>query len=271
MDWIPPEIREDDGEIEAALEHKLPKLVELKNIKGDLHIHSDYDIETSHDIGQSSMKTIVKRAIELKYEYIAFTEHNPSKSKHNDNEIVEILKRKREIVEQLNSSRIIKVFNSLEIDIMPDGSLPVPKEGLETLDFALVSIHSSFDLPREKMTARVLKAFDNPKVKIFAHPTGRKLNERPSIDLDWEKIFEECVKRDIWLEINSSSDRLDLPDILVHEAVRRGIKLVIDTDSHHVDTMDTMKWGISVARRGWCEAHDIANTRSLKEFQQILS
>src|SRR5258708_23926213 len=120
MDWIPREIREDEGEIKAAIEHKLPKLVELKDIKGDLHINSDFDIETSHDLGQSSMKDIVKKAIELKYEYIALTEHNPSKSKHNEKQIVEILKRKRENVEQLNyslltdsSSRVKKVFNSI--------------------------------------------------------------------------------------------------------------------------------------------------------------
>jgi DNA polymerase (family 10) len=277
MDWIPPEIREDAGEIKAALEHKLPKLVELSNIKGDLHIHSDYDIETSHDLGQSSMKEIVKRAIELKYDYVAFTEHNPSKSKHTAEQIVKILKKKREIVDKLNYSisndtkfRGFKVFNSLEIDILPDGSLPVPDEGLMTLDFALVSIHSSFGLPRDKMTQRVLKAFSNPKVKIFAHPTARKLNERNGIDLDWERIFEECVKRNIWLEINSSPDRMDLPDILVHEAIKKGIKLTIDTDSHHVDAMDNLKWGISVARRGWCEAKDIANTRSLSDILSLM-
>src|SRR5258708_1474096 len=277
MDWIPPEIREDEGEIKAALEHKIPKLVELKDIKGDLHIHSDLDIETSHDLGSSSMKDIVKRAIELGYEYIAFSEHNPSKSKHNAKQIVEILKRKRETIDKLNYSikseykkRSFKVFNSLEIDIMPDGSLPVPIEGLETLDFALVSVHSSFDLSRDKMTERVLRAFSYPKVKIFAHPTARKLNERKGIDLDWEKIFEECIKRNIFLEINSDPARLDLPDILVHEAIRKGVKMTIDTDSHHVDHMNGMKWGISVARRGWCEAKDIVNTRSLKEFDIMI-
>ncbi len=277
MDWIPPEIREDDGEIKAALEHKLPKLVELKDIKGDLHIHSDFDIETSHDLGLSSMKDIVKKAMDLNYEYIALTEHNPSKGKHSAKQIVEILKRKREIVDKLNYSirtehknRVFKVFNSLEVDILPDGTLPVSDEGLETLDFALVSIHSSFDLSREKMTDRVLKAFSYPKVKIFAHPTARKLNERKGIDLDWEKIFEECLKRNIWLEINSDPARLDLPDILVHAAVKKGIKMTIDTDSHHKDHMDGTKWGISVARRGWAEAPDIANTRSLGEFEKMV-
>ncbi len=270
MDWIPPELREDGGEIKAAIERKLPKLVELKDIRGDFHIHSDFDIETSHDLGTSGMKEIVTRAIKLGYEYVAFSEHNPSRGKHNDKQIVEILKKKREKIEQLSYPRTFKVFNSLEIDIMPDGSLPVPNEGLTTLDFALVSIHSSFDLSREKMTERVLKAFSYPKVKVFAHPTARKLNERDGIDLDWDRIFEECVKRGIWLEINSDPARLDLPDILVHEAVNKGIKLVINTDTHFVDSMDNMEWGVSVARRGWAEKKDIVNTRNLKEFEKLL-
>ncbi|HSX48693.1 MAG TPA: helix-hairpin-helix domain-containing protein [Candidatus Saccharimonadales bacterium] len=278
MDWIPPELREDGGEIEAALNHKLPKLVELSDIKGDLQIHSDYDIETSHDLGSSSMKDIVKRAIELKYEYVAFTEHNPSKSKHTEKRIVELLKGKRETVDKLNysivksmKSGVFKVFNSLEIDIMPDGKLPVPPEGLATLDFALVSIHSSFDLPRDKMTERVLTAFNNPKVKIFAHPTGRKLNERASVDLDWEKIFEAALSKNIWIEINADPARLDLPDILVHEAVKKGIMMTLGTDSHHVDGMNNMKWGVSVARRGWAEKKNIINTLTLKEFESKLS
>jgi DNA polymerase (family 10) len=255
MDWIAPELREDDGEIEAALKHDLPKLVELKDIKGDFHIHSDFDIETSHDLGSSSMETIIENAIKLKYEYISFSEHNPSKSKHNEKQIVEILKRKRKRIDKLNSSykRKIRIFNSLEIDILPDGTLPVPEEGLATLDFALVSIHSSFDLSKEKMTERILRALSYSKVKIFAHPTARLLNQRSSIDADWKRIMDECVKQNIWLEINSDPARLDLPDILVHEAVRQGVKLTIDTDSHHVDGMSNMKWGVSVARRGWCE------------------
>ncbi len=271
MDWVPPEIREDEGEIQAALAHKLPTLVELKDMKGDLHIHSDFDIETSHDLGSSSMADIVKRAKELGYEYVAFSEHNPSKGKHNEKQIVDLLKRKREAVDKLNSKlKGFKVFNSLEIDILPDGSLPVPLAGLETLDFALVSIHSSFDMPRAKMTDRVLKALSHPRVKIFAHPTGRKLNERPSIDLDWEKVFELCISKNIFLEINADPARLDLPDILVHEGLKKGLKFTIDTDTHYVDSMDNMKWGISVARRGWCEAKDIVNTRNLSDFISML-
>ena len=277
MDWIPPELREDAGEIEAALNHKLPRLVELKDVKGDLQIHSDFDIETSHDIGESSMEEIIRKADQLGYEYIAFTEHNPSKSKHNESQVVDILKRKREAVEKLNYSfvkshckSIKKVFNSLEIDILPDGGLAIPEKGLALLDFALVSIHSSFRLPRDKMTKRVLSALAYPQVKIFAHPTARKLNEREGVELNWPEIFSFCKKKSKWLEINAEPMRLDLPDILVREAVKTGVKLTLGTDSHHRDGMNNMAFGIAVARRGWATKDDIVNSRSLKEFEKMI-
>lgn len=275
MEFIPPEIREDAGEIQAALDHKIPELVELKDVKGDLQIHSSFDIETSHDLGASSMEEVIEEAGKLGYEYIAFTEHNPSKSKHSSGAIVDLLKRKREKVDKINLSLVKsvkkgvkKVFNSLEIDILPNGSLPVPEEGLVTLDFALVSIHSVFRLSREEMTKRVLAAFEYSRVKIFAHPTARKLNEREGVDLEWEKIFEACQKKNIWLEINADPMRLDLPDNLVHEAVNRGIKLTLGTDSHHKDGLRNMQYGVWVARRGWAKRSDIMNTLSLVEFEK---
>jgi DNA polymerase (family 10) len=277
LDYIEPELREDTGEIEAAKEHRLPSLVELKDIKSDLQIHSNFDIETSHDLGESSMEEIVKKANELKYEYIAFTEHNPSQQGHSDTQIVEILKKKREKVDQLNYSLkkdsnngIQKVFNSLEIDIKPDGSLPIPDLGLDTLDFALVSIHSSFELERDIQTKRVLSALSHPKVKIFAHPTGRKLNEREGAELNWPEIFEFCLKNNKLIEINCDPMRLDLPDTLVREAVKLGVKLSFGTDAHHVDGMNNMIFGVSVARRGWATKNDIINTRTLNEFEMFL-
>ncbi|OGM65252.1 hypothetical protein A3A52_01870 [Candidatus Woesebacteria bacterium RIFCSPLOWO2_01_FULL_39_14] len=278
MDWIAPELREDNGEIQAAINHKLPKLVVLKDIKADLQIHSDFDIETSHDLGESSMQDLVEEAETLDYEYIAFTEHNPSHSKHTENEIVELLKRKREKVDAINyslksknnSKRILKVFNSLEIDILPNGKLPVSDKGLGTLDFALISIHSSFRLTKTQMTQRVLSALSQPKVKIFAHPVARKLGAREGIELDWEKIFEFCLKNDKWLEINADPMRLDLPDFLVREAVKKGVKLTLGTDAHHATHMANMEFGVSVARRGWAEMQDIINTRSLEEFEKMI-
>jgi len=277
LDYIEPELREDTGEIESAKEHKLPNLIELGEVKSDLQIHSSFDIETSHDLGESTMEEIIKKANELGYEYIAFTEHNPSQKGHNDSQTVEILKRKRENIDKINYSlknrrigSIQKVFNSLEIDILSDGSLPVPEQGLELLDFALVSIHSNFNLEKDLMTKRVLAALTHPKVRIFAHPTARKLNEREGVELNWPEIFDFCLKNNKWIEINCDPMRLDLPDNLVREAVKLGVKMTFGTDAHHKDGMNNMTFGVSVARRGWCEAHDIINTRSLVEFEKLL-
>jgi DNA polymerase (family 10) len=277
LDYIEPELREDTGEIEAAREHTLPKLVELKDIKADLQVHSDFDIETSHDLGESSMKEVVKKGNDLGYEYLALTEHNPSQKGHNDQQIIDILKRKQIVVEQLNYSlknentkSVRKVFNSLEIDMKSDGSLPVPDAGLSILDFALVSIHSNFDLPRDLQTKRVLSALSHPKARIFAHPTGRKLNEREGAELNWPEIFAFCLEHNKWIEINCDPMRLDLPDTLVREAVKLGVKLTFGTDAHHVDGMNNMMFGISVARRGWATKNDIINTRNLVDFEKLL-
>lgn len=277
LKYVEPELREGTGEIDASKNDKLPKLVTLGDIKADLQIHSSFNIETSHDLGLNSMEEVIKRATELNYEYVAFTEHNPSKKGHNDIQTLDILKRKKEYVEQLNYSResdgekrILKVFNSLEIDMGKDGSLPVSDAGLNTLDFALVSIHSVFDLNRIDMTNRVLNALSHPKAKIFAHPTGRKINEREGVELDWEKIFDFCLKNNKWIEINADPMRLDLPDILVRDAVKLGVKLTLGTDTHELSMMNNMKYGIDVARRGWAEKKDIVNTRSLKEFEEML-
>lgn len=277
LDYIEPELREDTGEIEASKSHTLPNLVKVGDIKGDLHIHSNFDIETSHDLGLSSMKDLVKKANELKYEYIALAEHNPSRSKHTEGQIVEILKRKRERVEQLNYSlskskeiSVKKVFNSLEIDIMPNGKLPVSDKGMETLDFALVSIHSSFRLSKKIMTKRVLSALAHPKALIFAHPTGRKINQREGVELNWPEIFDACTKRNKFLEINTDPARLDLPDSLVRDAIKAGVMLSISTDSHHLEHMDNMQYGVSVARRGWCEKKNIVNTLSLEKFLEVI-
>lgn len=281
LKWIPSELREDKGEIEAALSSKLPKLVEVEDIKGDLHLHSNFPIETSHDEGVNDAWDFLKTAKELNYEYLALTEHNPSSSQHHSKQIIEILKKKRNYIEKINYSNKkskkyctnnlpIYIFNSLEIDIKPDGSLAIPDKAFDFLDFAVVSVHSSFNLSKTEMTKRILAAFNHPKAKILGHPTGRKLNLRPAIDADWEEIFEYCLKNKKWLEINSWPERLDLPDDLVQEAVKSGVGMVISTDSHRVDQMDLIKFGVSVARRGWAEKNDIINTLSYNQFLKEL-
>jgi DNA polymerase (family 10) len=300
LEYIEPEIREDTGEIEEARLHNLPSLVELSDVKADLQIHTNFNVETSHDLGESSMEELVKKGNELGYDYLAFTEHNPSQKGHTDQQIIDILKRKKEAVDkiddkirrgllretsegysesvdQLNYSLtktsdkgVHKVFNSLEIDMKPDGSLPVSDKGMDTLDFALVSIHSNFDIDRSAQTKRVLSALAHPKVKIFAHPTGRKLNEREGAELNWPEIFDFCLKNSKWVEINADPMRLDLPDTLVREAVKLGVKLTFGTDAHHKDGMNNMLWGVSVARRGWAEKKDIINTLPMTEFEKLL-
>jgi DNA polymerase (family 10) len=277
MDWIPPELREDNGEIQAAIDHSLPKLVDMKSVKGDLQIHSNFPIEPSHDLGVDSMEDIVAVADYLGYEYIAFTEHNPSVNNHTSAQFIDLIKTKRDKIDKLNYSRekdksirVKKIFNSLEIDIRPDGSLGVPDEGLDLLDFALVSVHSSFKEESHEMTKRILRALSHPKAKIFAHPTTRLLNEREGIDLDWDQIFDFCLKNDKWLEINADPSRLDLPDTLVREAVKKGVKMTLGTDSHSKDMLPNIKFAVDVARRGWAGESDIINTLPLAKLLPLL-
>jgi DNA polymerase (family 10) len=280
MDWIPPELREDTGEIEAAQTGKLPQLVKLEDLKGDLHLHSDVPLEASHDEGVSSMEAMAKKAIELGYEYIGFSEHNPSFSRHSAKQVIDLVKRKNEYIEKLNYSlnKItlkgkeggIKVINGLEIDIRPNGELAFPEKGFKFIDYIIASVHSNFRMKRREMTKRVLKAMEHPKVKILGHPTGRILNQREGYELEWDKIFKFCLKNNKWLEINAWPDRLDLPDTLVHGAVKNGVKMVINTDSHALSHMDLMRYGVSVARRGWATPKDIINTLSFNKLSDIL-
>ncbi|MBI1919257.1 DNA polymerase III, partial [Candidatus Microgenomates bacterium] len=255
LQFIPPELREDQGEIEAALRQAqskpdgLPKLVELGDIKGDLHIHSDYPIEPSHDLGRSSMAEMLEKAEKLNYQYLGFSEHNPSISKHNKKSINLILSRRKKFIEQLKVRiKDIHIVNLLEVDILTDGKLALDEEALEFIDGAVVSVHSSFDQDREKMTERVLKGLSHPKARILAHPTGRLLQKREGYELDWNEVFNFCKRKNKALEINAYPIRLDLPDVLVREAVNKGVKLIINTDSHEVSQMDLMRYGVAVAR-----------------------
>ena len=260
LDYIPPELRENAGEIEAAKNHNLPKLIEIEDIRGDLHTHSSYDLQPSHDFGLDSMIDMLSAAKQMGYEYFAFTEHNPKTSSLTPSQIVTILKARREEIEKLKVKASVQILTFLEVDIQPNGGLATPDEGLATLDAAIVSIHSSFSMNRGAMTSRVLKGFSNPVAKILGHPTGRLLEQREGFELDWEQIFAFCLEHDKALEINAHPNRLDLPDTLVHEAVRRGVKLAISTDSHNKLDLINMRYGVSVARRGWAEKDLIVNT-----------
>jgi DNA polymerase (family 10) len=271
LTWIPPELREDLGEIELAQKNQLPKLIELSDIKGDLHLHSSFAIEPSHDLGKNNFEEILAIAKDLNYEYVGFSEHNPSQAKHTPEKIYEILQKRNEKIEQLKSeTENVRAFKLLETDILPNGSLAIDNKCLEILDGTIVSVHSVFNLNREDMTKRVLSGLSHPKAKILAHPTGRLLNSRPGYDLNWEEIFDFCSKNNKALEINSSPDRLDLSDLIIKQAIAAGVKMVIDTDSHAIGQMTLMKYGIFMARRGWATKNDILNTLSYNEFLEWL-
>lgn len=267
MAWIPPEIREDIGEIELAIANKLPKLVKLSDVKGDVHIHSNYPIEPSHDLGRSSMEEIVEKAKSLNYEYVGFSEHNPSISKHTKKNIDKIIKKRNEKIEQIKeSNKNIRIINLLEVDIMPNGDLALDKSFLDYLDGVIVSVHSSLNMSKKDMTKRVLTGLSHKKARILGHPTGRKINERAGYDLNWEEVFEFCKKNNNALEINAWPNRLDLPDSLVREAVKNKVKMIINSDSHEVKQMNLIKYGVAVARRGWAEKDDIVNTLPYNKF-----
>jgi len=273
LDYIPPELRENIGEIELAKTGNLPKLLELKDIKGDLHLHSDYQIEPSHDLGHNTMDEIVKKCMKLNYQYLSFSEHNPSQKGHTDEQIINLIKKKKQIINQKNKvwkKWGIFAFNGLEIDIKPDGRLAFPDKGFDYLDFAIASVHSSFDLNETNMTKRIIAGLKHPKVKILGHPSGRKLLERKGYEADWEKIFEFCAKNNKAIEINASPKRLDLPADLVRQALKFGVKFAINSDAHAIDQLEFMKYGLFTARKGGLSKETVINTFSLQKITKFL-
>ena len=261
LQYIPPELRHGRNEIELAKKGELPKLVKIEDIKGDLHTH------TTFSDGENTLEEMVKRAIELGYEYYGISDHAPSVASRGEAEVKRLLEKRKEEIHNLNKHyKNIKLLYGMEVNILTDFSLGLPNEMLEILDYAIASIHTSFDMDRDKMTARVLEALANPYIKILGHPSGRLINEREGIELNWTKIFEFAAVNKKIIEINSQPQRLDLPDDLVSDALRAGVTLMINTDAHNVTSLDYMKYGADVARRGGASKHDILNTLSLEKF-----
>ncbi len=258
MQTPPPEIREDTGEVELALEGKLPKLVDYSEIKGDLHVHSKWSD------GASTIEEIAKRAIELGYEYIGISDHSKSLKVAGGLTEEEVLKRNYEI-DKLNEKYAgkIRILKGMEVDILPDGSLDYDNELLKELDFVIGAIHSRFS---QDNTERILKAMENPYVNIIAHPTGRVINQRESYSLDLEKVFEKARETQTALEVNAYYNRLDLKDAHCRLAVKNGVFLCINTDAHHIDHLWMMKLGVGTARRGWVEAKHVINTFPLEKL-----
>lgn len=266
LQYIPPELRHGRSEIELAINSNLPHLLGYDSIRGDLHTH------TTDSDGENSLEEMVEKAISLGYEYFGVADHNPSVASLGEKRVLEMILDKKAQIQKMNKhfAGKIKIFFGMEVNILADFSLGLPDEMLSHLDYAIASVHSSFEQDREKMTQRVLNALSNPYIKIWGHPSGRLINERQGIDVNWTEIFKFCSEKSKIIEINSQPQRLDLPDDLVAEGLRFGTHFIINTDSHNVPSLDLMKYGIDVARRGGLEKKDVINTLSLENFEEKL-
>jgi len=265
LQYIPPELREAQGEIEKAEQGTLPKLVELSDIKGDLHIHTDWSD------GHNSIEEMALAAKKLGYQYIAITEHSGGRGIAHGLDVERLRKQIEEIKKVNEHTDGIQVFSGIEVDIRADGSLDLPHAILAELDIVIAAVHSAMNQNEEKMTQRVLSAVGNPDVDIIAHPTCRLLGEREPIAIDLEAVFRAAAKNNKIMEINAMPDRLDLNDVHAFRARELGVKLAIGTDAHDVSHLDFMRFGVGVARRAWCEPQHILNTLPLADILTILN
>lgn len=265
LQWIPPEMRENQGEIQLALEHKLPKLIEYGSVRGDLQV------QTNWSDGQNSIEEMVEEAIKLGLEYICITDHTRSLAVAGGLDEERILKQMAEI-DELNKKYKgkITILKGAEVNINKDGTLDLSDEILVKLDFVGVAVHSHFNLPRKVQTERIIKALSNPYVHCLFHPTGRVINKRPPYEIDIEEIIDFAKKHNKILEIDAYPDRLDLKDEHIRKCVEKGVKMVIDTDAHSVLHLGFLDLGVAQARRGWCSRENILNTLSLEKFLKAM-
>ncbi len=264
LPYIEPELRENRGEIEAALQNRLPDLITLEDIRGDLHTH------TRLTDGRSSLEDMIKAAREKGYEYLAVTEHSHRLTvAHGLDE--KRLAQQIEEIDKLNATLPdLTLLKGIEVDILEDGSLDLPSHVLKELDLVVCSVHHKFKLPRDKQTERIIRAMHNPCFMVLAHPTGRLLQDREPYDVDMERVLREARETGCVLELNGQPDRLDMDDIYCKMAKEMGVLISISSDAHSADELDFMRYGILQARRGWLEPHNVINTRSRKELNRIL-
>jgi len=261
LPWIPPPLREDRGEIEAAQKGELPRLVELEHVKGDLQVHSTWSD------GKASPEELAAAAAERGYEYLGLTDHSPAvwvAGGVPPEKVPERVAAIRRLNEE-NGGRPYLIAGA-EVDILPDGSLDYPDEVLEQLELVLVSIHSHFDLGRKQQTRRILKALENPYVHVLAHPTARHLGKRGPIEADWEKVFERARELGKAVEIDGYYARLDLPDVLARRAGELGLMVSLSTDAHATDHLRYMELAVGTAQRAWLGPEQVLNTRGLEEL-----
>jgi DNA polymerase (family 10) len=262
--WIPPELRENQGEIEAAESKTLPRLVELGDIRGDLHMH------TVESDGRATLEEMALAAKALGYEYVAITDHSKALAMANgldEKRVVEFAARVREMDQR---DLGIRVFSGLECDIKRDGSMDLAEDALAELDFVVGSVHSHMNLEETEMTDRLLRALESKSLRAIGHPTGRLLLHRDPFPFDFDAVATACARKNVCLEINASPERLDLTASLARAAKARGVKLVISTDAHHPKHLANMRYGVTMARRAWLEPADILNTRSAADFAQVI-
>lgn len=264
LDFIPPELRENRGEILAAKNHDLPQLVELHDIKGDLHCH------THETDGLYSLEEMVNAAIEMGYEYVAITDHSQSLKITNGMDEKRLLKQIK-LIDKLNAKYShFTILKSMEIDILEDGRLDLSNDMLKELDLTVCSIHSKFRISKELQTERILRAMDNPYFNILGHATGRLINSRIPYEIDMDKVLNAAKERNCIIEVNAQPARLDINDIYCKMAKEKGVKIAISSDAHTLLGFNYMILGVNQARRGWMEAKDIINTYSLKNLRKII-
>ncbi|HVB38494.1 MAG TPA: PHP domain-containing protein, partial [Vicinamibacterales bacterium] len=264
LPWIPPELREDRGEIDAARAGLLPRLVELKDIRGDLQMH------TVHTDGHHTVEEMARACRDRGYAYMAVTDHTKAVRVAGGLSRAGFRKLFRDIERAQQVLQDITILKSAEVDILEDGTLDLDAETLAELDVVLVSVHSKFNLPRAAMTRRILKAMQHPRVHILGHPTGRLIGRREPYAVDMEAIVATARQHGVLIEINAQPERLDLNDTYARMARDAGVKLVISTDAHRIEELDFMRYGVDQARRGWCTRADIANSRTLDAFRRLL-
>jgi DNA polymerase (family 10) len=265
LPWIAPELREDRGEVEAALAGTLPRLIELSDLRGDLHAHS------KASDGHNTIREMAQAAQGAGLEYVAITEHSRRLTVAHGLDPVRLAKQGVEIDRLNHELKGITVLKGIEVDILEDGTLDLPDSVLAGLDIVVAAVHSKFDLPRAKQTQRILTALDNPVVSILAHPSGRLIEEREPYDVDMQKIIRKAKANGIALEVNAHPERLDLLDIYCQMAKQEGVLVSINSDAHSTFEFGMLRFGVGQARRGWLEKKDVLNTRSMKELKAWLS
>jgi DNA polymerase (family 10) len=265
LPWIPPELRENRGEIQAAQQGELPELITLEDIQGDLHVHSNYTD------GSQSIEEMARVAQEKGYQYIAITDHSRHLAVAGGLKPKELRKQLEEIDKINETLKGFTILKGCEVDILEDGKLDLPDEALKELDIRVCSIHYKFNLSKKKQTKRILRAMKNPLFDILGHPTGRLINERSPYDLDIKDIFKAAKDNGCIVELNAHPDRLDLNDSYCKMAKDIGVQIVISTDAHQTEHLNYMRYGIDQARRGWLEAKNVINTRSLDSLRKLLA